>query len=201
MAEIIPRFSEFIRGSCLCAYNAAFDMGFVTNEWLRAGSGFPDVPVIDVLAMARQLLTLERHPLWYVAQSLGITKAQEHRALSDVELMVGVFTALRERLDAGDVRTFGEYVCLFGRGCRLHDQMRQEKLGLIRDAIGAGGTLRMKYFSRSEGRVSERELIPRELRVERGSEYVVGFCLLKNDERIFRVGSILRLERKEEPGS
>ena len=30
--EVLGRFLEFIRGSCLCSYNAEFDLGFLNNE-------------------------------------------------------------------------------------------------------------------------------------------------------------------------
>jgi len=30
--EIAPKFLEFSEGSCLCSYNAGFDLAFLTNE-------------------------------------------------------------------------------------------------------------------------------------------------------------------------
>lgn len=195
MEEVIPRFSEFIRGSCLCSYNTPFDMGFVTSEYRRAKVPFPDgLSVVDVLAMARQLLPLDRHPLWYVAQSLGIAESQQHRALSDVELTLGVFASLRKMLREREVATLADYVCLFGRGCRRYDELQREKIAGIGEAIERGARLRIRYFSRSEGRVTEREIIPKEVRTEGTSSYVTGFCCLKQGERTFKIEGILRLE-------
>jgi DNA polymerase III epsilon subunit family exonuclease len=195
MAEIIPRFSKFIRGSCLCSYNAAFDMGFITNEYQLAGVEFPkETTVVDILAMARHLLPLERHALWYVAQSLGIGDGQEHRALADVELTLGVFSQLKARLREKDITDIEDYVGLFGRGCQSHQEMQRQKISQIQRAIDLKATIRIKYFSRSDTRVSERDVIPREIKIDRNRAYLIGFCCARNSERTFSITGILRLE-------
>ena len=111
MKELLPGFVDFIRGSCLCAYNAPFDMGFLHEEFSRAGKRFPrGIVVVDILAMARRLLRLERHALWFVAKSLGAGNGiQEHRALSDVELTMEVFTLLLEAARAKGKTTLSEW--------------------------------------------------------------------------------------------
>jgi len=96
MEEVAPKFLDFILGSCLCSYNAGFDLGFLNNELKLAGrpqlEGFV---VVDVLKMSRRLLpSLERYPLWFVAQSLGIKSGQAHRASSD-GISYGLWTSGR----------------------------------------------------------------------------------------------------------
>jgi len=198
MAEVLPRFAEFIRGGCLCSYNAPFDMGFLAAEYRLAGMEFPEeVEVIDVLSMARQLLSLERYALWFVAQSLGIGKGQAHRALSDVELTLDVYRNLSARLREKAVVSLDDLVCLFGRGCGAFDRKRKAKLGQIRRAIELGSRIRIRYFSRSDSAVTEREVLPREITVDGERTYFTGFCSLKAAERTFRLEGILSLE---EPG-
>ena len=109
ISEAAPKFLAFIQGAVLCSYNAPFDMGFLENELRLIGHLPPeDLSVVDVLKMARKLLpNLERHALWFVVQSLGITIAQEHRALSDVELTFKVFTHFCDRLQAKGVFDLG----------------------------------------------------------------------------------------------
>jgi DNA polymerase III epsilon subunit family exonuclease len=195
MADVIPRFTEFIRGSCLCAYNAPFDMGFIINEYRRAEVEFPqDIAVVDVLAMARHLLPIERHPLWAVAEHLKIGSGQEHRALSDVELTVGVFAQLKARLREKDITAIEDYVGLFGRGCQTHEEIQRQKVIQIQRAIDLGAKIRIKYFSRSDTRVSERDVIPREIRLERNQTYLIGFCCGRGSERTFLVERILGVE-------
>jgi DNA polymerase III epsilon subunit family exonuclease len=96
--EIIPKFLNFTQGSSLCCYNADFDMGFLYNELRILGLvQKQNIPVVDLLKVARVVLPgLERYALWYVAENLGIKVKQEHRALSDVELTLGVFYKLKE---------------------------------------------------------------------------------------------------------
>ena len=114
--EVIGRFLEFIRGSCLCSYNAEFDLGFLNNELklisfpapLEAGhrrcptAAYGSLPltgpainnlvVFDLLTMARKLMPgLSRYALWFVASKLGVSSAQEHRAFSDVDMAWEVF--------------------------------------------------------------------------------------------------------------
>lgn len=96
--EVIPRFMDFIRGSCLCSYNASFDLGFLNNELRILGlNGVSGIPVVDILKLARRNIPgLESYALWFVAKSLGITCIQEHRALSDVLLTQKIFYILKD---------------------------------------------------------------------------------------------------------
>src|SRR3989338_1007572 len=100
--DAMPRFLEFTGKSCLCSYNAGFDLEFINNELKLIGAGaLEGIVVVDVLKMARRLLpALERYALWFVADKLGIKVRQEHRAFSDVELTLQVFNKLKEILQA-----------------------------------------------------------------------------------------------------
>jgi DNA polymerase III epsilon subunit family exonuclease len=103
--EVIPKFLDFAQGSYLCSYNADFDLGFLNNELSILGlSQIKGVPVVDLLRVSRIVLPgLERYALWYVAENLGIKVKQEHRALSDVELTLGVFYRLKEIMKSKDI--------------------------------------------------------------------------------------------------
>ncbi len=94
---VLPKFLDFIAGSCLCSYNAGFDLSFLNNELKLIG--FPvinNIVVFDALTMAKKLMpALPRYALWFVAQKLGVELKQEHRALSDVEMTWEVFTKLK----------------------------------------------------------------------------------------------------------
>ena len=94
---IMPKFLDFIKGSCLCSYNAEFDLNFLNNELKLIGSpAINNIIVFDVLAMARILMpNLARYALWFVAQKLGVKSTQQHRALADVEMTWEVFTKFK----------------------------------------------------------------------------------------------------------
>ena len=94
---VIPKFLDFIAGSCICSYNAEFDLSFLNNELkLLSRPAVNNLIVFDVLAMARKLLpNLSRYALWFVAKELKVQTTQEHRALADVEMTWEVFSKLK----------------------------------------------------------------------------------------------------------
>ncbi|MFY9402552.1 MAG: 3'-5' exonuclease [Candidatus Omnitrophota bacterium] len=103
--EVIVKFMDFIRGSCLCSYNIAFDIGFLNNELKLLGlSRLSKVFVVDILKLARQAIPgLDSYALQSVAKSLGVKGNQKHRAFSDVLMAQKVFYILRDMLE----RRFG----------------------------------------------------------------------------------------------
>ena len=196
MEEILPGFLNFIHGSCLCSYNAPFDLGFLNNEFKLSGRDFPkEIVVIDILAMARRLMpNLERYALWFVAEKLGLKKEQKHRALSDVELTLEVFNRLAEILRQKGILKFKNFFNLFGLNLHLLEDINNQKIAKIQESIDLGVRLKIKYLSCADAEVSEREVIPKEIRQEKKFNYLVGFCCLRNQERTFRIDSILDLE-------
>ena len=194
--EIIIEFLDFIKGSCLCSYNAGFDLDFLNNELrLMCRAALHDIIVVDILKMAKKLLPgLERYALWFVAQELGIKKTQEHRALSDVQLTLGVFDKLRNILAAKNITDFADFSGLFAINQHFLDSSINHKLAEIQEAINLGVKLKIKYLSASSAEVTEREVIPKEIRQENKKSYLVGYCSLRQDERTFRVDNILQLE-------
>jgi DNA polymerase III subunit epsilon len=193
---VLPGFLDFIQGSCLCSYNLAFDLGFLDNELKLAGLGALENPaLVDILTMSRKLLPgLERHALWFVAKSLGIENKQEHRAFADVELAWGVFKRLNVMLQSKGVNNFGNFLSLFSAKAVLLENIDEQKCSRIEEAIEQGLRLKIKYFSRSTASVSERQILPKEIRTEQKHAYLVAFCFLRKEERTFRIDNILDLE-------
>ena len=129
--EVLGRFLEFIRGSCLCSYNAEFDLGFLNNELklislpaplevapraagLLTGPAVNNLVVFDLLTMARKLMPgLSRYALWFVAGKLGVSSAQEHRAFSDVEMAWEVFGKFKVICREKGITDFSDFSKLF----------------------------------------------------------------------------------------
>ncbi|HOU36534.1 MAG TPA: WYL domain-containing protein, partial [Candidatus Omnitrophota bacterium] len=187
---------DFIKGSCLCSYNLPFDLGFLKNEMASSGTGFFDeIPLIDILAMARRLLPgLESHSLSFVAYSLGVEQRQEHRALSDVYITWQVFGKLKAALRSKGISDLGHCISLFGVDQKVLRDLTRQKLSKIQEAVDDAMRLKIRYMSGEDGTVTERIVLPREIRQDRRHSYMIGFCFLKNEERIFRVDSILEME-------
>jgi DNA polymerase III epsilon subunit len=194
--EVMPGFLDFIRGSCLCSYNAGFDIEFINNELLICGQGsLGDIIVADVLKMARRLLPgLDRYALWFVSEKLGFKMRQEHRAMADVALTIDVFFKLKEIMATKGIDDFHNFSGLFGLNSRALDDLNNQKLAQIQRAIDLKLKLKIKYLAGSSAEVSEREVIPKEVRREYNHYYLVGYCCLKKEERSFRTDGILHLE-------
>ena len=193
---IMPKFLSFIQGSCLCSYNAIFDLGFINNELRLMKKSLPeDIIAVDILKMARRLLPgLARYSLGFVTNNLGIKILQEHRALSDVELTLKLFHQLKERLQAKGISDFMGFLGLFGISSQLLENINNQKIAAIQEALGLGVKLKIQYLSSASAEVTEREVIPKEIKQEKNRQYLVGHCCLRNEERTFRIDGILHLE-------
>lgn len=194
--KVLPKFLDFIKGSCLSSYNAIFDLGFLNNELrLIKESSLEGVMVVDVLKMAKRLMPdLERFALWFVAQRLGINTQQRHRALADVELTLEVFNRLKEILKTKGVSDFMNLLSLFGLDSQFLLDINNQKISKIQQAIDLGVKLRIRYLSRSDANISERDIIPRQIRQDKNRNYLIGHCYLRNQERTFNIDGILHLE-------
>ncbi|MDD5165957.1 MAG: exonuclease domain-containing protein [Candidatus Omnitrophica bacterium] len=194
--EVLPGFLDFIKGSCVCSYNASFDMAFLNNELKTIGKELSqDLVIVDVLKMARRLLPgSERYALWFVADGLGIKTQQQHRAFSDVELTLGVFKKLKMILQLKGVSDFKNFSALFGLDSKILEDINNQKIAEIQEAIDLKVKLKIKYLSSSNAEVSEREVIPKEIKQENNRKYLVGYCCLRREERTFRIDGILHLE-------
>ena len=193
---VLPQFLNFIQGSLVCSYNAPFDLEFLLNELKIAGGSLSDdIVFIDILKMARRMLPgLQRYALISVAEKLGIKAKQEHRASSDVELAWQVFEKLKDSLNLKGVFDVNNFSSLFSINQKVLDNMNSQKIAEIQEAISLGVRLKIKYLSSSNAEVSEREVMPKEIRQEKNNSYLVGFCCLRNEERTFRIDGILRLQ-------
>jgi len=194
--EVLPRFLAFVKGTVLCSYNAGFDFGFLKNEAKVLNMDLPqELVIVDILSMARILLPqIERHALWFVAQFFNIETIQQHRALSDVELTIKVFNRLNAMLREKGLTDFLQFSSLFGLSCGFLNNVKERKLSEIQQAIDLGVKLKIKYFSRSEAKVTERILTPKEIKQENKRDYLIAYCHLRNGERTFRIDGILHLE-------
>lgn len=193
---VAPQFLNFIQDSYLCSYNAGFDLGFLSNELKLIGKNLPpNLVVLDILKMAKRLLPgLQRYCLWFVAEKLGLRQGQSHRALSDVELTLGVFHKLKEILKAKGILDFQNFSCLFSIDPVFLGNINEQKIAQIQEAIDLGVRLKIKYLSSSNAEVTERQVIPKEIKQEKERSYLVGYCCLRNQERSFRIDGILHLE-------
>jgi len=198
--EVIPKFIDFIRGSCLSSYNAGFDLEFLNNEFkILELPQLKDILIIDVLKMAKRLMPgLERYALWFVADTLGIKTKQQHRAFSDVELTLAVFNRLKDMLKAKKITDFNKFIGLFSIDPVLLENINNQKISQIQEAMNLRAQLKIEYISASSAQVTERQVVPREIKRENNRDYLIGYCCLKREDRSFRVDNILHIELVDE---
>ena len=95
LEEVFPDFIRFVHGTVLVAHNAPFDCGFI-NERLKKfpDSPFPSLPnyIVDTLVISRELFPgFRSYSLQNLAQALGISIFDAHRAEDDARLCMEIF--------------------------------------------------------------------------------------------------------------
>jgi len=196
--EVLPRFASFARGSVLCSYNLAFDLGFLSAELAHMQACLPEHrAMVDILSLARVLMPqLPRHALWFVAGEMGIRAVQKHRAFADVEMAWEVFSRLKKMLLEKGISGAGDFLRLFRFKTQGLDDETAATMAALQEAIDVKADIAIHYFSRSRAEVSWRRIIPRRIKQEAGYAYLVGFCTARNAERTFRIDHILEIKTK-----
>ncbi|MDT4838024.1 DNA polymerase III subunit epsilon [compost metagenome] len=99
--EVADEFFEFIKGAELIIHNAAFDVGFINNEFALLGqSERSDVSdyctVLDTLMMARERHPGQRNSLDALCKRYDVDNSNRelHGALLDAEILADVYLAM-----------------------------------------------------------------------------------------------------------
>ena len=203
-----PRFRDiaadllgFAEGATLAAYNAAFDIAFLNEELRRIGTPPWDAPPLDVLVLARRFLPGMRHPLWQVAQVLGIPFPQQHRAMADVDVTAEVFRRIVAKMGEGGLPTLEELLMLGApRSVKAPREVDPALRGLVEQAIELSLRLRIQYASTAKRELTERVIDPKDIIESHGAEYVVAHCHLRKEERSFRLDGILDVSIEDATG-
>jgi len=137
---------------------------------------------------------LGSYALISVAEELKLKKKQIHRALSDVELTFEIFNKLKDISFSKGINDLSNFINLFSINSSFLEDINNQKIAKIQEALDLGVKLKIRYFSRTNAEITEREILPKEIRQEKDKSYLVGKCFLRNEERTFRIDSILHLE-------
>jgi DNA polymerase III epsilon subunit family exonuclease len=195
--KVLPEFLHFSRGCWLAAYNAGFDISFLEEEfrfYLDLPFSLP-APVIDILSMARSLLPgLQSYALASVAETLGISVNDLHRAPLDADVTCSIFERFLRMLNERGIRDAQHLEGLFGLRTQSIESQENQKVFSILQAIDLRACLQIKYFSPRNGKVSQRQVRPIQIQEENQRRYLVAFCQLRGEKRTFRVDKILELE-------
>ncbi|MFT4043634.1 MAG: DEDD exonuclease domain-containing protein [Gordonia sp. (in: high G+C Gram-positive bacteria)] len=111
IAEVLPSFIEFARGSILVAHNARFDMAFLRHNARALHLDWPFTATLCTVTLARRILSRDEAPtvrLSALADLFGVTVRPTHRALDDARATVEVLHHLLERVGNQGIASYRE---------------------------------------------------------------------------------------------
>lgn len=191
--DVAVRLEEMMHDAVLVAYNAPFDMSFLTSELLLAGRRRPENTVVDALAMARQLLPgLARYAQENVAHAVGIPFPVRHRALEDSMVTGRLFVMFTSVLKAYGYATVADL-----QRRDLTRLLNEHRIRTLTAAIAGSRRIWIRYLSPTGPEITERYISPRECTEATSgrerSTYLLGYCHASRADRTFRVDRILDL--------
>jgi len=169
--EIIRDLTDLLQGAVLIAHNAAFDISFLTAEYALARAQVPQVPVVDTLQLARTYFQFPKNNLGIVAQKLGISVTDQHRAAADVETTYQVFKAMLPRL-----QTLGKTTL---QSLLFAPSVHKTLPGPLGEALVQGASIAIRYTSPTS--TSQRSIQP----LWTDGKYLIAFCQLRQEQRTF----------------
>jgi DNA polymerase III epsilon subunit family exonuclease len=191
--EIVPRLKELIDDSILVAYNAPFDLSFISMEFRLAGHEPPNQPVVDALTIARQLIPgLSTYRQEHVARTAGLSLGVTHRALEDTLITAQLFTIFTTILKAHDCPN-----CSDLKRNDLKNVLRERRLGIVDEALTGHHLLWLKYLSPVSGDVEDTIVLPKGCTTSQAgkerADFLVGHCRKSDMVKDFRIDRILDL--------
>jgi hypothetical protein len=175
------------------AYNAPFDVSFITNEFRLIG--YPAIKniIVDALAIARQVLPgLGKYPQENVARFVGIPFPIKHRAMEDTMVTAQLFSIFTSMLKAHDCTTVADL-----QRRDLTHVLHNKRKTIVDSALAEKQNLWIKYLSPTNAEITDRIITPKECFTDQigknRTSYLVAHCHTANAERNFRLDRILDL--------
>lgn len=96
--QVAAELLDHIQGAILCAHNVRFDHGFLKSEFKRIGIDLRQ-KVLCTVKLSRKLYPQHRsHGLDAIMTRHGLATISRHRAMSDVDLMIGFLQSAQREL-------------------------------------------------------------------------------------------------------
>ncbi len=97
-----------------------------------------------------------------------------------------LLASLASKLAAGSGPAFAKYAEVLDAG----GESDAGVVAAVREAVGAGRRLAIRYTARSTGETTERVVRPFNVHFYDGREYLEAFCELRGADRVFAMGNI-----------
>lgn len=96
--DALRKFVEFAGDLPIVTYNAEFDMGFLHNAAKRCGMSITNRYACALKRARRAWPELPNHKLAYMAEIIGASANNQHRALADAQRTIAVFCVCTAKL-------------------------------------------------------------------------------------------------------
>ena len=119
-----------------------------------------------------------------------------HRALADARTCAALFETCCRALGQHGYTTLEDLVRISGPRLDLGANAPRQPLfaALLEEARHGKGAVQIEYVS-ATGEHTVREIRPLSLRMQGGSPVVIAFCMLRGEERTFRLDAIRDVRR------
>lgn len=171
--KIAERVLNFFKGCVLCAYNVKFDLGFIDHSLQRMNLEALTMPTIDILSMARDLLSLPRYNLETVAKHLAIDCRSLHRALDDVLITYQVFLKLTDICKEKNIRNLDHYISLYSCENQIFKAQENQKVAIVKEAIANNAQITIEGSFNSQA-IAKEQVLP--LRIFREGRFLYLLC-------------------------
>ncbi|MBC7235314.1 MAG: WYL domain-containing protein [Chloroflexi bacterium] len=193
-AQIAGDVLDLLRGAVFVGHNAPFDLGFLLEELSLVGMTLPPMVALCTLRLSRRQYRLPGYSLGRVTETLGLGIAGEtHRAMTDVLLTRALMTRLIDDMWARGIRTVRDYVAEQGGPISVIRSSRLDVPIEIREALADDRLLALRYRA-MDGTETQRFVRPYRVVRRSGQLLLLGYCLLRNAERTFRIDRIIEIE-------
>jgi DNA polymerase-3 subunit epsilon len=196
--DVVGRLEPLLEGAVVVAHNAAFDAGFLAQEYAIASRRGVCPPVLPnpwlcTLLLARRHFHFDRNDLSTVAYRLGVPQSRAHRALNDAYTTASVLQRMVRELGKRGVRTAADLLHAQGGPVFMPAAVSAPLPPAVDSALAGGKRARIRYVTESGGE-SVRMISPLYTTVRGEAAYLVAYCHLRCAQRTFRLDRILEAE-------
>jgi len=190
--EVLADVEDFMRGALLVIQNPEFDLSFLNRAYSGSEIRTPEMSAVDTVRLARYTYPdLPNHKLNTLCDYLDVD-LKHHRALSDAFGCMGVFRNVIDVLDRDLSWNMSDLISIHGDLGRPRLIMNSRSRIKSFMGIKVGRMARIRYRD-SEGNVTERNILPRELICYGKKNYIIAHCYLRDNERHFVTDRILEV--------
>jgi len=146
--DIVDKLILFLEKSVICAYNVEFDMGFIDNHLKRINYSSLNLPGLDILSMARDILKLPKYNLETTACFFNIDCSKGlHRALDDALVAYQIFFKLLDIFKEKGIVKLEDFISLYGFNNEIFKSKESQKILIFKEAIANKLSSKIQYLS------------------------------------------------------